>query len=203
MRTATYIKMAADNKIAKEIYDKITKFGFKDYCECISDADGVSLTSFKTSEMGVTHWIDIRWCFIGKEVNNSHMLELFCKYTGSDPFTLRAKILDVVQEEFEFWEKIGSVVLALKETNLTSWIKYMRLPYARCDEFMLYIFSRIHYRHAIVYTLKRPWTTVHCNAGFSFETLPDLCNIHPVYLGEHLYGELRPLLMSSAPIVTP
>ena len=192
--------MAADNKIVQEIFDKITQY--KDYCECITDDDGVSLTSFKSLDMGLMHWIDVRWCFIGKKVNNSHMLELFCKYTDSDPFTLRTKILDV-QEEYDFWDKIGRVVLAFKETTLSSWIKYMHLPYARCDEFMLYILCRIHYRHAIVYTLKRPWTTVHCNAGFSFATLPDLCHIHLVYLGEHLYGELRPLPMSSAPTVTP
>ena len=59
------------------------------------------------------------------------------------------------------------------------------------------------YHHAIVHTLKRPWTTVHCNTGFTFESLPDLCHIHLVYLGEHLYGELRPLPMSSEPLVTP
>ena len=136
-------------------------------------------------------------------VNDSHVLDLFCKYTDSDPFMLRTKILDVVQEEYDFCDKIGWVVLALKETMLSSWIKYMCLPYACCDKFMLYLLCRIHYRHAIMYTLKQPWTTVHCNTGFSFATLPDLCHIHLVYLGEHLYGELYPLPMSSAPTVTP
>ena len=197
------LKMVADNKIAQEIFDKITQCGYKDYCECITEADGVSLTAFKSSDMGLTHWIDVRLCFVSENVNASHLLELFCKYTDSEPFTLRTKILDVVEEEYDFWDKIGRVVLAMKETSLSSWIKYMCLPYAHCDEFMLYILCRIHYRHAIVYTLKRPRMTVHCNTGFTFTTLPDLCHIHLVYLGEHLYGELHPLPTSSAPTVTP
>ena len=113
------------------------------------------------------------------------------------------KILDVVEEEYDFWDKIGRVVLAMKDTTLSSCIEYMRLPFARCNELMLYILCRIYYRHAVVHTLKRPWTTVHCNTGFTFETLPSLCHPHLVYLGEHIYGERWPLPMCAALVVTP
>ena len=51
--------------------------------------------------------------------------------------------------------------------------------------------------------MKRPWTMVFSSMVPDIESLQSVCNIHLVYLGEHLYGELRPLPMTAALPVTP
>ena len=99
--------------------------------------------------MGSRYWIDVYRCFIGNELNHDHLLDIFCVYSGTNPATLRSRILDVMEEEALLWETVGRVVLTMKMTTLSDWIAHMRQPTSQCDEFMLLILCRIHCRHVL------------------------------------------------------
>ena len=64
---------------------------------------------------------------------------------------------------------------------------------------MLYVLSRLFYRHTLVHTLNRTWSTMYTDSPLDAESLHDKCDIHLVYLGEYMYGELRPLPMIPPP----
>ena len=68
----------------------------------------------------------------------------------------------------------------------------MRQPSSQCNEFMLLILCRIHCRHVIVYTQKRPWTSIDSDLALSPEDLHNICDLHLAYLGGHIYGEVCP-----------
>ena len=71
-----------------------------------------------------------------------------------------------------------------------------------CDEFFLFALSWLHYRHTIVYTMKRLWTTLCAPGTMSDEELHAACDLHLIYLGQDVYGLLQPT-MSLPPQVNP
>ena len=70
-----------------------------------------------------------------------------------------------------------------------------------CDEFFLFILSRMHYRHTVVYMMKRSWTTLCVYGYMSAEEIHVVCNLHVIYLGQDVYGQLVPTIMPSTQIL--
>ena len=191
--------MAADNKIAEELVSAFNMHPYREYCAYLSDRDAVSLEVFKNSQLSKNYWLDVRRCFINDTVNANHVLELFCEYSETDPFSLRKKVLKMVTEESKFWEHVGSVVLHMKWLTLSEWVTAMEKDTTCCDELMLYVLCRLHCRHAIVYTLNKSWATLHTDGPVDSETLFEACDLHLVYLGDYMYGELRPIPLCEPP----
>ena len=191
--------MASDNKIANELFDSFTVSKYQEYCSYLSDRDAVSLTVFKNSQLSHKYWLDVRRCFVNDKVNVNHVLELFCDYCEMQPLELRQKVLDIVKKEYKFWDHAASVVLHMKWLTLAEWITQMEKPTSVCDELMLYVLSRIFYRHTLVHTLHRTWATLYTESPLDADSLHDKCDVHLVYLGEYMYGELRPLPMLQPP----
>ena len=183
----------------KELLGSFTVTKYQEYCSYLSDRDVVSLAVFKNSELSQKYWLDVCRCFVGDQVNTDHVLKLFCDYCEMQPSELREKVLDNVKREYKFWDHAGSMVLHMKWMTLSEWITQMEWPTSICDEFMLYVLSRLFYRHTMVHTLKGTWSTVHTDNPLDVESLHDKCDIHLVYLGEYMYGELRPLPMTPPP----
>ena len=180
-------------------YSQFSQFQYDKYCQYLSDRDGVSLKYFKGTELGTRFWIDVRGCFNGESLNTSHMLEIFGKYCDQEPNMLQQRILDIVEQDKDVWESVGRVVLSMKFTIMEDWIDDMRDTNCQCDEFMLYVLSRVHCCHTRVYTLKCPWSTVDSELMLTVNKLHSACDIHLVYLGSHIYGELHLLPMSTFP----
>ena len=104
--------------------------------------------------MGSPFWIDARRCFVNDQLNPNHLLEIFGKLSDQDPVVLRQSVLDIVEQDRDMWENIGRVVLSMKFMNLDTWMESMRDTRFQCDEFKLFVLSRVHCHHSIVYTLK-------------------------------------------------
>ena len=80
--------MVADNKIANESFGSFTAIKYQEYCSYLSDRDAVSLAVFKNSKLSQKYWLDVRRCFVGDQVNNDHVLEIFCDYCEMQPSEL-------------------------------------------------------------------------------------------------------------------
>ena len=48
------------------------------------------------------------------------------------------------------------------------------------------------------YTQKRPWSSIDSKLGLTLEDLYNVYGLHLVYLGGHIYSELRPQPISAA-----
>ena len=70
----------------------------------------------------------------------------------------------------------------------------MEDPRGPCDEMFIYVLSKVHFRHTIVYNMKRPWCTIQPTELLSEDELHAVCDLHLIYLGQDVYGELRCLV---------
>ena len=196
---ANKTKMAADNKIAKELNSSFNRYSYNRYCQYLTESDAVNYEHFSRTDLGKSFWIDLRRCFNSSGANPNHVLEIFGQFSAVEADILRQQVLDIVKEESDSWESAGRVVLNMKFTTLDMWLDNMEKPTTHCDEFMLYVLNKIHYRHTVVYTKNRSWSTVHVEEPMSPEELHRVCDVHLVYLGEQTYRELRRLPMVPGP----
>ena len=60
------------------------------------------------------------------------------------------------------------------------------------DELAIFALSRFYSRHTMIYTSVRPWTTLAPDNSISIEEAHNRCQTHVVYLGQNMYGVLRP-----------
>ena len=60
------------------------------------------------------------------------------------------------------------------------------------DELAIFALSRFYSRHTIIYTSVCPWTTLAPEHFNSIDEAHNRCQTHLVYLGQHMYGVLRP-----------
>ena len=194
--------MASDNKIVSELFSQFNQIKYDKYCQYLIDCDSVSLDYFKSTELGLRYWIDLCRCFVNDQLNANHVLEIFSKYSDQDPEILWQCVLDIVEQDQEIWKSVGRVVLSMKFTTLDDWIKDMRSSTCQCDEFMLFVLSRIHCQHTIVYTYKCPWSTIDSDLPLTPDELHSACDVHLVYLGSYIFGELRLSPMCTAPALT-
>ena len=137
----------------------------------------------------VTHWLDVRHCYIKGKFNPNHVLEIFAAYSGMETDELRDKILQLVAQDIAYWSHVGSVVLPMKWLDFKTWLTTMRIPICAVDELMLFMLCKIHDRHAMVFTNSKLWTTVKENNNLSLDELYTICDGCLVYLGQDLYGE--------------
>ena len=65
------------------------------------------------------------------------------------------------------------------------------------DELFLFVLSRIHYRHSIVYNMKRSWTTLCIPYMMTNKEIHAACDLHLIYLGQDVYGLLQPTMSTT------
>ena len=152
--------------------------------------------------MGKDYWIDLRRCFTSNGVlNQNHVLEMFGEYSGFPPNELRQKIIEIMKSESEqsAWTHAGRVVNDMNFHTHEAWIEYMSEDSTPCNELMLYVLNRIHYRHMVVFTANQAWTTVKPDSSITVEDLLSICDLCLVYLGSKTFGELKCLPMCAPP----
>ena len=81
--------------------------------------------------------------------------------------------------------------MPLKAIDFDTWITMMKIPICAVDELMLFMLCKIHDRHAMIFMDSKLWTTVEEGHNLSMDELYNICDIHLVYLGEDMYGELK------------
>ena len=189
----------ASNTIADEIMQKYSDENYVEYCQNLCDRDAVNITNFDKTPLGKEFWVDLRRCFYRCKLNPNHVLEYFGVFSNLDANALREKTMTLVMADVPFWKHVGTVVTLMKFIKFEEWIAYMQKNDSICDELMLFILSRVHYRHVIVYTSNRAWSTIKTQKPLSIGEIHRMCDLHLIFLGNCTFGELRRLPMTPAP----
>ena len=176
--------------IASEIFSQIKRFEYRIYCQAMIERDAVRMDEFTQFVLSATHYIDIRHCFVDGVFNPSHVLDYFTRYSGLDCNELRHQIIDIIREDRDKWIHTASVVLPLRPQGFDDWLMNMENLLTPCDELFVFALSKAHYRHTIVYNHKRAWCTIQCFEHLIEEALHAACNLHLIYLGQDVYGEV-------------
>ena len=99
-------------------------------------------------------------------------------------------------------ETAGTVITQMNFITFNEWHASMKHDNCMCDELMIYILSRLHYRHTLIYTTSRPSCTLQHSEDMDITELHSKCDLHLVYLGNNTYGQLKHKPMMPAPPTT-
>ena len=189
----------AGNKIAMEIMKHFDETEYNKYVRHLSSRDAVSITQFLRSKLRQHYWIDIRRCFIVEQLNPNHVLEMFGMFSDLDAPTLRDTALNMMMDEFDYWKHVGTIVTQMNFMMFEEWYNSMKQDNCMCDKLMVYILSRLHYHHTIIYTSNRPWCNLQNSLNMDITELHSKCDLHLVYLGNNMYSQLKRKPMTPAP----
>ena len=181
----------AENQIVKEIMQKFDSDEYTEYVRHLSNRDVVSLYHFNISDMGRYYWIDIRHCFTVEQLNPNHVLEYFSLFSSLDPVSLCSMVIIKIPKERPYWTHAGAVVCQMNFITFEEWEHMMQKDNCMCDELMIFMLSRMHYCHTMIYTANRVWCTIHNIDGMDNSEIHSKCDLHLVYLGNNTYGELK------------
>ena len=87
--------------------------------------------------------------------------------------------------------------MRLKCNNIDMWIKSMKNQSTFGDKLMLFALARTFQRHVVVYGRNRCWCTIGTDEPINGDRLLEVCQVHLVYIGENMYGELRRKLFAT------
>ena len=93
--------------------------------------------------------------------------------------------------EKEFYSRVSSQHLKKLKISIDDWIRLMQSDSVFGDELMLYALSRPYQRHTVVFTSLRCWSTIGSDNPISSTRLLEICQVPLLYIGQHMYGELK------------
>ena len=152
------------------------------------------MDEFNKLTISENHYIGIRHCFVEGVFNPLQVLDYFSRYSGLNCLELRKQILDIMKQDRDHWVHISSVVLPLRPQGFDEWMSYMENPLNPCDELFLFALRKTHFHHTVVYNHKRAWCTVQSFEYLTADELHAACDLHLIYLGQDVYGEILPLI---------
>ena len=113
---------------------------------------------------------------------------MFAIFDGESPTQVRKNIIQHIIMDKEFYARVGSHHLKL---DVDSWIKLMSFDSVFADELMIFALSKIYNRHTIIFTSNACWTTIGTDAPIKGSRLLEICDIHLLYIGVHMFAELK------------
>ena len=201
-------KMAADNKIARELLNMVSPYNYISSIALLSQNDIMQQTLFHKTSLSEEYWLDTRHCYRYCRHNPDQLFELFEAFNDCEALELREEMCNRVEDEKDLYDSIGHVPVRLKCNNIDMWIKLMRNQNTFGEKLMLFALVQTFQRHVVVYGKNRCWCTIGTDEPINGDRLLEVCQVHLVYIGENMYGELRrkpfatkrPQFMSATPV---
>ena len=91
----------------------------------------------------------------------------------------------------EYYAHVGSHHLKCLKLDVDSWIKLMSFDSVFADELMIFALSKIYNRHTIIFTSNACWTIIGTDTPITGSCLLEICDIHLLYIGVHMFAELK------------
>ena len=179
-----------DGSLAQELWKTIDPFAYRGIVPYIGKNTAVKLKDFEQHDLNERYWLDTRNCKQGKKINRQQIFELFSAYSGELASDVREGMLVKIMLEKNFYRVARHVILG--KSTIDTWMKKMSKMEVPGDELAIFALSRFYSRHTIIYTSIRPWTTLAPEHFNSIDEAHNRCQTHLVYLGQNMYGVLRP-----------
>ena len=184
--------MEGENKIASELISIISKYPYKRFINYISPDEAMTEELFQTKGISRTHWLDTRNCYWNGSWYGNFLFDLFGSYSGEEGIAVRQDMIARIKLEGCLYNSVSNIVLGMRNITLESWLTEMEDDNQFPDEVMLYALSRTYNRHCLVLCKSRNWSTVESPTPVSEAVLMFSCHILLVYMGNGIYGQLKP-----------
>ena len=182
----------AHTSIAAELLSCVSPFRYRSIIPCLTMDDFVPLRTFQRSELGKLYDVDRAGCRPNGVINNSHLFELFGKYSDEDAESVRSDTLKRINTGERVYFCVGTIFFAMREWSFKEWALTACSSFYYGDELLLYALCRIFHRHAMVVCRDRNWSTLEPKGTMMTDELMSACNLRLVYLRPGIFGELIP-----------
>ena len=143
--------------------------------------------------------------------NSQILYDIFGEFSQEDSADVKLHTLDLISQEIDLYEKVGTTYLLLLGISMESWLNMMLRKTSFADELMLYALSRSYNRHTIVYNKNRLWCTMDITRPLTATEIHNHCDVHLVYITGGLFAQLRrkpdtlllPVVLSSSTLEQP
>ena len=174
----------ASKSIVEELYDKITEEGYREDVAPLSIDDKLPdhiFMKLKTSMKGRYRFSYEQFSNRRGTVKPNGIFELFVKYCGDTIDKIRERLTDYVHSNIAEVKKMSAEYFKKKGGDLAMWLYRMSRPTTAGDELTLFLLCKIFTRHAVIHTLKGPWSTLNVVKS-SVGSIEDRCDIVLVYI---------------------
>ena len=192
------VKMA-DNKIARELLDKIDVFEHTCIARHIPRSAEISLKYFENSGLLCEYFLDLDEVLIKNKrkvlkfrtPDLDHVYDIFGKYSCEEASVVRTSVIDYITcDPISFNERMV-VVFTMLHLNLDEWLLCTKNPNSPTDEAAVYGLCQLYSRHALVYMTGSVWSTLEIHGKCSLEEFKRHCDVHLVFLEGGVLGHLN------------
>ena len=193
-------KMAASTSISTELFNMLLPYNFTQSISHLSVKDVFTQKSFPLTELSENYWMDTRKCYRNHRKNSDQIFEMFAAYNDASPKQVRTKIIQYITNDKEYFAHVGYQHLKCLKLNITNWLKLMSADSVFADELMIFALSKLYQRHTVIFMSNACWTTIGKDAPITGRWLLEICDIHLLYIGVHMFAALK--LKPFIPITT-
>ena len=154
----------------------------------------MSRADFSTRDNYNRWQVDMSLTFRGKHcktLNPDFLFNIFSRYSGDEPQTVRALMIKWIHENHEQFDKATFIGMAGKDLKLDQWLIDMESPRTIGDEFALFALCKLFNRHARVLNRGKTWHTVSIEGSHSEQYIEEACDVHLLYLAKDTIAELK------------
>ena len=167
----------ADNKIVRELLDKIDVFEHTRIARHILRSAEISLKYFENSGLSCEYFLDLDEVFIKNKrkvlkfrtPDPDHVYDIFGKYSREEASVVRTSVIDYITcDPISFNERMV-VVFTMLHLNLDEWLLRTENPNLPADKAVVYGLCQLYSRHALAYTTGSVWSTLEMHGKCSLE----------------------------------
>ena len=180
--------------LAKELMLSLQVYDYRKCILFISYGIGMSRADFSTRDDYNRWQVDTSLTFRGKRcktLNPDFLFNIFSRYSGDEPQTVRALMIKWIHENREQFDKATFIGMAGKDLELDQWLIDMESPRMIGDEFALFALCKLFNRHARVLNRGKTWHTVSVEGSHSEQYIEEACDVHLLYLTKDTIAELK------------
>ena len=158
----------ADNKIARELLDKINVFEHTRIARHIPRSAEISLKYFEKSRLLCDYFLDLDEVFIknkckvlkSRTPDPDHVYDIFGKYSREEASLVRTSVIDYITCDPISFNQRMVVVFTMLHLNLDEWLLRTKNPNSPTDEAAVYRLCQLYSRHALAYMTGSVWSRV-------------------------------------------
>ena len=146
-----------DNKIARELLDKIDVFEHTRVTRHIPRSADISLKYFENSRVLCEYFLDLDEVFIKNKCkvlkfrtpDPDHVYDIFGKYSHEEASVVRTSVIDYITCDLISFNEWMVVVFTMLHLNLDEWLLRTKNPNLPVDEAAVYGLCQLYSRHAL------------------------------------------------------
>ena len=188
----------------EELLHLLSPYNYTDNIAHLSVKDVFPQKLYALTELNEQYWMDTRRCYRNRRKNSNQIFELFAALNNEDPANLHKDMISRIIEEKSLYSNIGVTHLKKLKLSKDEWLMLMASESVFADELMIFALSRTFQCHTVIFTHNACWTTIGTDQPIKRSRLLEICQVHLIYIGVHMYAELkrRPFIPITSTAIT-